>query len=136
VVSTGAGHLLIEAVSRDAVDRATPDSARLLAVLREAGGEGAYVYCLDPLRPQAGAVAYARFFNPTVGIAEDPATGTAAGPLMAALLAPGRRARRRFGRYRAGLPVGRQCAGLQAGGEGGQAPAGLDGVVLLPGGLA
>lgn len=89
VVSTGAGHLLIEAVSRDAVDRASPDSARLLAVLREAGGEGAYVYCLDPLQPQAGAVAYARFFNPTVGIAEDPATGTAAGPLVAALLARG-----------------------------------------------
>lgn len=89
VVSTGAGHLLIEAVSRDAVDRASPDSARLLAALREAGGEGAYLYCLDPLRPQAGAVAYARFFNPTVGIAEDPATGTAAGPLVAALLARG-----------------------------------------------
>jgi len=87
VVSTGAGHLLIEAASRDAVHRASPDSARLLAVLREAGGEGAYLYCLDPLRPQAGAVAYARFFNPTVEIAEDPATGTAAGPLVAALLA-------------------------------------------------
>jgi PhzF family phenazine biosynthesis protein len=86
VVSTGAGHLLIEAASRDAVDRATIDSGRLLAVLRAAGGEGAYLYCLHPLRPQSGAVAYARFFNPTVGIAEDPATGTAAGPLVAALV--------------------------------------------------
>jgi trans-2,3-dihydro-3-hydroxyanthranilate isomerase len=37
----------------------------------------------------AGAVAYARFFNPTVGIAEDPATGTAAGPLAARLAAEG-----------------------------------------------
>ena len=89
VVSTGAGHLLIEAVSRNAVDRASPDDAALRAVLREAGGEGAYLYCLAPLRPQDGAVAYARFFNPTVGIAEDPATGTAAGPLAAALLARG-----------------------------------------------
>jgi PhzF family phenazine biosynthesis protein len=89
VVSTGAGHLLIEAASRDAVDRARPDSASLLAVLREAGGEGAYLYCLTPLRPREGSVAYARFFNPTVGIAEDPATGTAAGPLVAALLARG-----------------------------------------------
>ena len=35
------------------------------------------------------ADAYARFFNPTVGIAEDPATGSAAGPL-AAFLAAGR----------------------------------------------
>ena len=38
---------------------------------------------------RAGAVAYARFFNPTVGIAEDPATGTAAGPLVARLAALG-----------------------------------------------
>jgi PhzF family phenazine biosynthesis protein len=89
VVSTGAGHLLIEATSRDAVDRAVPDSARLTALLRSVGGEGAYLYCLDPLRPETGAVAYARFFNPTVGIAEDPATGTAAGPLVAALIARG-----------------------------------------------
>lgn len=37
-----------------------------------------------------GADAYARFFNPTVGISEDPATGTAAGPLAAALVRAGR----------------------------------------------
>ena len=43
----------------------------------------------DPV-DAAGAVAYARFFNPTVGIAEDPATGTAAGPLAARLAAEGR----------------------------------------------
>ena len=34
-------------------------------------------------------MAYTRFFNPTVGIAEDPATGTAAGPLVAQLAAAG-----------------------------------------------
>ena len=37
----------------------------------------------------AGAVAYARFFNPVMGISEDPATGTAAGPLVARLVASG-----------------------------------------------
>jgi len=89
VVSTGAGHLLVEAVSRAAVDRARPDIARLKAVLLAAGGEGAYLYSLDPLQPESGAVAYARFFNPVAGIVEDPATGTAAGPLMAALVARG-----------------------------------------------
>ena len=89
VVSTGAGHLLIEAANRDAVDRANPDSPRLKAALKAAGGEGSYLYCLDPVRPESGAVAYARFFNPTAGIAEDPATGTAAGPLVAALIARG-----------------------------------------------
>ena len=66
-----------------------PDSTRLLPVLQAAGGEGAYLYCLDPLQPESGAVAYARFFNPTAGIAEDPATGTPPGPLVAALAARG-----------------------------------------------
>jgi trans-2,3-dihydro-3-hydroxyanthranilate isomerase len=45
------------------------------------------VFSLDPLQPDT--TAYARFFNPTVGISEDPATGTAAGPLAAHLVAHG-----------------------------------------------
>jgi len=89
VVSTGAGHLLVPAASRVAVDRAAPDPARLAPLLRRAGGEGCYLYSTDPV-DSAGAVAYARFFNPTVGIAEDPATGTAAGPLVARLAAAGK----------------------------------------------
>jgi trans-2,3-dihydro-3-hydroxyanthranilate isomerase len=88
VVSTGAGHLLVPARDRTAVDQAAPDGARLLPLLRQAGGEGCYLYSTDPV-DGAGAVAYARFFNPTVGIAEDPATGTAAGPLVARLAALG-----------------------------------------------
>jgi trans-2,3-dihydro-3-hydroxyanthranilate isomerase len=70
------------------VDRATPDAARLAAALRHVGAEGCYLYSPDPV-DAATAVAYARFFNPTVGIAEDPATGTAAGPLAAKLVAAG-----------------------------------------------
>ncbi|MBO0815021.1 MAG: PhzF family phenazine biosynthesis protein [Actinobacteria bacterium] len=89
VVSTGAGHLLVPAGDRGAVDRAAPDAARLTLALRRAGGEGCYLYSRDPVDAD-GAVAYARFFNPTVGIAEDPATGTAAGPLAARLAAEGR----------------------------------------------
>ncbi|TAJ50179.1 MAG: PhzF family phenazine biosynthesis protein [Herbiconiux sp.] len=89
VVSTGAGHLLVGVRDRGAVDRAVPDVPLLLAVLREAGGEGCYVYSRDPVHPESGSVAYARFFNPTVGIVEDPATGTAAAPLVALLVAAG-----------------------------------------------
>jgi trans-2,3-dihydro-3-hydroxyanthranilate isomerase len=88
VVSTGAAHLLVPAADRGAVDRAAPDQSRLKTVLRQAGAEGCYLYSGDPV-DAAGAVAYARFFNPTVGIAEDPATGTAAGPLAARLVAEG-----------------------------------------------
>ena len=89
VVSTGAGHLLVPVRDRAAVDRAAPDTPRLATVLRQVGGEGCYLYSPDPV-DAAGAVAYARFFNPTMGIWEDPATGTAAGPLVARLVASGR----------------------------------------------
>ncbi|SHN38508.1 PhzF family phenazine biosynthesis protein [Cryptosporangium aurantiacum] len=86
-VSTGADHLLVPVRGRDVVDRVDVDPGRLLRVLRDAGAEGCYVYSRDPI--DAESVAYARFFNPTVGITEDPATGTAAGPLVAALVAAG-----------------------------------------------
>lgn len=89
VVSTGADHLLVHLRSRAAVDRAVPDPTPLAAVLRSVGGEGCYVYSTDTPAGTDDAVAYARFFNPTVGIAEDPATGTAAGPLVAALVERG-----------------------------------------------
>jgi PhzF family phenazine biosynthesis protein len=87
VVSTGAAHLLVPARDRATVDRARPDATRLAAALAEVGGQGCYLYCLDPVDP--AAVAHARFFNPTVGIWEDPATGSAAGPLVSRLVAQG-----------------------------------------------
>ena len=79
---TGATHLLVRARDAATVDRAAPEHGALLAVLREAGAEGCYLYAHDPRTPQR---AYARFFNPTVGLWEDAATGTAAGPLAAYL---------------------------------------------------
>jgi PhzF family phenazine biosynthesis protein len=87
VVSTGAEHLLVQAGTRAAVDRAVPDEPRLAAVLRSVGGEGCYLYSVETVESDSGA--YARFFNPTVGIPEDPATGTAAGPLACHLVAHG-----------------------------------------------
>ncbi len=87
VVSTGAPHCLIPVRDRRGIDRARPDAERLLAILGPAGGEGCYIFTLDPVDPTA--TAHARFFNPTVGIYEDSATGTAAGPLAAQLVAKG-----------------------------------------------
>jgi trans-2,3-dihydro-3-hydroxyanthranilate isomerase len=87
VVDTGAAHLLVPAADRGAVDRAMPDAPALLAELQAAGGQGCYLYSLDS--PCDDATAYARFFNPTVGISEDPATGSAAGPLASQLVACG-----------------------------------------------
>ena len=87
VISTGAAHLLVPARDRTVVERARPDAPRLAAALAQVGGQGCYLYCLDPVDP--AAVAHARFFNPTVGISEDPATGSAAGPLVSRLVAQG-----------------------------------------------
>jgi trans-2,3-dihydro-3-hydroxyanthranilate isomerase len=87
VVDTGAAHLLVPVVDRAAIDRAEPNAPELLAQLQTVEGQGCYIFSLDPL--SRDAVAYTRFFNPTVGIWEDPATGSAAGPLASLLLAHG-----------------------------------------------
>jgi trans-2,3-dihydro-3-hydroxyanthranilate isomerase len=84
VVFTGAPHLLVPARGRATVDRAAPDAPRLAAVLSAAGGQGCYLYSWETAEPEA--VAHTRFFNPTVGIWEDPATGSAAGPLACQLV--------------------------------------------------
>jgi PhzF family phenazine biosynthesis protein len=76
VVSTGVAHLLVAARDRAIVDTAHPDPSALLQVLHDAGAQGCYLYAAGPAE-----IAYARFFNPTVGLWEDAATGSAAGPL-------------------------------------------------------
>jgi PhzF family phenazine biosynthesis protein len=134
VVSTGAGHLLVPARNRGAVDRAAPDVARLARVLRQAGGEGCYLYSTDPVDP-AGAVAYTRFFNPTVGIAEDPATGTAAGPLVARLAAIGKVPEQTTVIVEQGYALGRPSR-IQVSASGNRIRVGGSGLVVAEGTLA
>lgn len=86
VGNTGVAHLLVRLRDAATVDRAEPSAKGLLKVLGAASAEGCYVYSLDSSTP---ARAYARFFNPTVGLWEDAATGTAAGPLAAYLAREG-----------------------------------------------
>jgi trans-2,3-dihydro-3-hydroxyanthranilate isomerase len=88
VVSTGAGHLLVPVRNRAAIDHAQPDMPRLFQQLRSVDGQGCYLFSLDPVNTTS--IAYTRFFNPTEGIVEDPATGTAAGPLTCYLAKYGR----------------------------------------------
>ena len=77
---------MVRACDRQAVDRAEPQAEKLVKVLGPAGAEGCYVYAFEAAQP---GIAYARFFNPTVGLWEDSATGTAAGPLTGYLGAEG-----------------------------------------------
>jgi len=86
VADTGVAHLLVRLRDAAAVDRAEPAAKGLLKVLGAASAEGCYVYAVDSSAPDR---AYARFFNPTVGLWEDAATGTAAGPLAAYLASEG-----------------------------------------------
>ena len=92
VVSTGVPHLLVPVRDQGALGRARPRET-LAAYLRSVGAQGCYVFCLDPLDTEAPS--RARFFGPNVGIAEDPATGSAAGPLAAYLVAHGLAGERR-----------------------------------------
>jgi PhzF family phenazine biosynthesis protein len=134
VVSTGAGHLLVPARNRGAVDRAAPDAARLAHVLRQADGEGCYLYSTDPVDP-VGAVAYTRFFNPTMGIAEDPATGTAAGPLVARLAATGKAPEQTTVIVEQGYALGRPSR-IQVSASGHRIRVGGSGLVVAEGTLA
>jgi PhzF family phenazine biosynthesis protein len=84
---TGAAHLMVRVLNAKTVDQARPQAERLLAVLQPTGAEGCYIYAFDEAAPET---AYARFFNPTVDLWEDSATGTAAGPLAAYLGAAGK----------------------------------------------
>ncbi|HKX77073.1 MAG TPA: PhzF family phenazine biosynthesis protein [Novosphingobium sp.] len=79
-------HLLVRLRDAAAIDRARPANEPLHDILRAAGAEGCYIYAHDLAASQK---AYARFFNPAVGLWEDAATGTAAGPLAAYLSSAG-----------------------------------------------
>jgi PhzF family phenazine biosynthesis protein len=85
---TGATHLLVALRTRDALARIRVDAPALLAVARPLGAEGCYAFTLET--GDARIVARSRGFFPGIGIAEDPATGTAAGPLTALLVSLGR----------------------------------------------
>ena len=79
VVSTGLAHLMVPAASVSAVRHAQADLRALTHLLQEVGADGYYLFALT----DEGAKA--RLFAPDLGIMEDPATGSAAGPLAAYL---------------------------------------------------
>jgi len=86
--STGSTFLLVPLRDRETVDRAQLDVARLLAAMGERPRMGVFVFAPDP-DPAAGRV-YSRMFAPhTSGVPEDPATGSASGPLGAYLVRHG-----------------------------------------------
>ncbi len=85
VREAGAGNPFMYVPLRDAaaVDRAQIDVAALARLGRNSAAVGVFLFA-----PAAGGV-YARMFAPRSGVAEDPATGSATGPLGAYLVEHG-----------------------------------------------
>jgi trans-2,3-dihydro-3-hydroxyanthranilate isomerase len=82
VVGTGLDQLIVPVRDEAVLARAHPDAALLGPLLEEAGAVTAYVaWC----RPEAQAAAARSYFLDARGVKEDPATGSAAGPLCAYL---------------------------------------------------
>jgi trans-2,3-dihydro-3-hydroxyanthranilate isomerase len=81
VVSTGLPHFMVPVRSIEALGRARPVPHLFADVTAEAGVRWAYLFCTDT--PESAAVARTRLVG--VGM-EDPATGSAAGPLGAYLV--------------------------------------------------
>lgn len=79
VVETEVAHLMVPVKDVEALQNAVPNKALLKQASEKYGFEGYYLFTTN--NPDAGYVAETRFFNPGIGIDEDPATGTAAGPL-------------------------------------------------------
>ncbi|MCX5732710.1 MAG: PhzF family phenazine biosynthesis protein [candidate division NC10 bacterium] len=83
VVSTGLEHLMVPLPDLEAMGGLQPNFSALDVVLRDRGALGCFVFTLETI--SSDAFAHARMFAPGAGISEDPATGSAAGPLGAYL---------------------------------------------------
>jgi PhzF family phenazine biosynthesis protein len=79
VVETEVAHLMVPVKDLDTLQRAVPDKALLKQLSAKYQFEGFYLFTTNG--QDDGYIAETRFFNPGIGIDEDPATGTAAGPL-------------------------------------------------------
>jgi trans-2,3-dihydro-3-hydroxyanthranilate isomerase len=80
-LSAGNPNLYICVRDAESVDRAQPEAASLRNLKRESGGAD----CIFVFTPTATG-AYSRMFAPELGVVEDPATGSATGPLAAFMM--------------------------------------------------
>jgi len=81
VVSCGVPFLYVPLTSRAAVDNATVNPGALEDLLQssKSGAHGVFLFSTE--RRSDRATVYSRMFAPGLGVAEDPATGIASGPL-------------------------------------------------------
>lgn len=87
-VSTGARHLLVPVADLSALRAVTVHPEALAELTKKMDCGGCYLFTRQTL--ETSSTAHARFFTPAMGTREDPATGSAAGPLGAYLQRAGR----------------------------------------------
>jgi trans-2,3-dihydro-3-hydroxyanthranilate isomerase len=107
-VGTGLQHLLVPVRSLDVVRRLRPRMDLWDEVVAGLDRQAVYTFALEGERP--GSDAHCRMFAPHLGTPEDPATGSAAGPLacyIAERAAPGPDGPRQF-RFEQGFEMGRE----------------------------
>jgi trans-2,3-dihydro-3-hydroxyanthranilate isomerase len=100
--SAGNPFLYVALVSKDAVDRAVCDEGALRTLVPSNPATAVYLFA------QTGDGAYARMFAPALGVPEDPATGSATGPLYAYLAAYGALPRKERFINEQGIAMGRR----------------------------
>jgi PhzF family phenazine biosynthesis protein len=81
IVSTGHSKVLVGIRSRDTLNALHPHLSRLVEISGQINCNGYFVFTLDFSAPDVQA--HGRMFAPAIGVAEDPVTGNANGPLGA-----------------------------------------------------
>lgn len=79
VVKTEVAHLMVPVKNKALLEKAISNKSLLKEASKKFGFEGCYLFTTSDVNDEY--LAEARFFNPSIGIDEDPATGTAAGLL-------------------------------------------------------
>ena len=88
-ISCGVPYILLPLVSRADVDAAEPDTAALRALKSAFDVDHTGIYLFSTEAHDDDVTAYSRMFAAGLGIAEDPATGSACGPLGSYLVQQG-----------------------------------------------
>ncbi|MBZ5556990.1 MAG: PhzF family phenazine biosynthesis protein [Acidobacteriia bacterium] len=81
IVSCGVPFLFVPLTTRSAVDGASVNRDALDQLLRSSGASAHGVFLFSKQPGDDRATVYSRMFAPDIGVAEDPATGIASGPL-------------------------------------------------------
>ncbi|MHA1904935.1 MAG: PhzF family phenazine biosynthesis protein [Candidatus Thorarchaeota archaeon] len=80
-VSTGNPFLIVPLKNLEALERAIPNTGKILETFEHHSSRQILILCTEPVNEDSHV--HVRMFAPELGVVEDPATGSAAGPLAA-----------------------------------------------------